>query len=44
LRALLSAQKQLNKLSGSMVLKGVSEAVREIFDVTGFSGFLTIED
>jgi anti-sigma B factor antagonist len=44
LRALLSAQKQLNKLSGTMVLKGVSVAAREIFDVTGFSGFLTIED
>ena len=44
LRALLSAQKQINKLSGTMVLKGVSDAVREIFDVTGFSGFLTIED
>lgn len=44
LRALLSAQKQLNKLSGTMVLNGVSDAVREIFDVTGFSGFLTIED
>ncbi len=44
LRALLSAQKSINKLSGSMVLSGVSDAVREIFDVTGFSGFLTIED
>ncbi|MCR4834487.1 MAG: STAS domain-containing protein, partial [Butyrivibrio sp.] len=44
LRALLSAQKSINKLSGSMVLSGVSDAVKEIFDVTGFSGFLTIED
>lgn len=44
LRALLSTQKTIDKLSGSMVLTGVSDAVREILDVTGFSGFLTIED
>ena len=42
LRVLLSAQKTMNT-KGSMVLKNVSEEIREIFDVTGFSDILTIE-
>lgn len=42
LRVLLSAQKTMN-IKGSMKVKNVSEEIREIFDVTGFSDILTIE-
>ncbi len=42
LRVLLSAQKTMNA-RGSMTVKNVSEEIREIFDVTGFSDILTIE-
>ena len=43
LRVLLSAQKTMNK-QGSMVVRNVSEEVREIFDVTGFVDILNIEE
>jgi anti-sigma B factor antagonist len=42
LRILLAAQKIMNK-QGKMVVKNVSEEVKEIFEVTGFSDILTIE-
>ena len=42
LRVLLSTQKIMNK-QGNMVVKNVSEEVKEIFEVTGFSDILTIE-
>lgn len=42
LRVLLSAQKTMNE-KGSMVVRNVSDEIREIFDVTGFSDILTIE-
>jgi anti-sigma B factor antagonist len=42
LRVLLSAQKTMNQ-NGTMVVKNVSDAIQEIFDVTGFSDILTIE-
>ena len=42
LRVLLSAQKTMNK-QGDMVLHNVSDEVREIFEVTGFTDILTIE-
>ena len=42
LRVLLSAQKVMN-VQGSMKLINVCEAVKEIFDVTGFCDILTIE-
>lgn len=41
LRALLSAQKVMNR-QGRMTLSHVTEAVMEIFEVTGFSDILTI--
>lgn len=41
LRVLLSAQKVMNR-QGSMKVTHVSSAIREIFDVTGFSDILTI--
>ncbi|MBO5550788.1 MAG: STAS domain-containing protein [Lachnospiraceae bacterium] len=42
LRVLLSAQKVMNK-QGKMVIRGASEEIMEIFDVTGFVDILTIE-
>ncbi|MCR4629917.1 MAG: STAS domain-containing protein [Bacillota bacterium] len=42
LRVLLASQKIMNK-QGSMVVRNISEEIREIFDVTGFSDILTIE-
>ena len=44
LRAFASAQKKMNKLGGSMVLKGAQACIKEIFEVTGFGGILTFED
>ena len=40
LRVLLSAQKVMNR-QGAMKVTHVSSAIREIFDVTGFSDILT---
>ena len=42
LRVLLAAQKQMNK-QGDMVVRGVNETIAEIFEMTGFADFLTIE-
>ena len=42
LRVLLFAQKAMNK-QGEMKLINVNETIMEIFDVTGFSDILTIE-
>ena len=41
LRVLLSAQKIMNK-QGEMKIANVSETIREIFEVTGFTDILTI--
>ena len=43
LRVLLSAQKVMNKQSGEMIIRGSSDTIKEIFDVTGFVDILTIE-
>ena len=43
LRALLQAQKLMNK-QGTMVVRHVNEAIMEVFEITGFSDMLTIED
>lgn len=42
LRVILQAQKIMNK-QGKMVIRNVNETIMEIFDVTGFVDFLTIE-
>ena len=42
LRVLLSAQKRMNK-QGSMKLIHVNDAVKEVFEITGFADFLTVE-
>ncbi len=43
LRVLLSAQKKMNR-QGSMVVRHSNPDIMEIFDVTGFSDILTLED
>ncbi len=42
LRVLLTAQKCMNT-QGTMVVRGCSEDIKEIFSITGFSEILTIE-
>ncbi len=42
LRILLNAQKKMQKV-GSMKLKNVSEAVMDVFEMTGFADILVIE-
>ena len=42
LRVLLNAQKTMNQ-QGEMKLTGVSDTIKEIFEVTGFSDILTVE-
>ena len=42
LRVLLKAQKVMNR-QGSMVIRNVSDEIRDIFDVTGFLDIMTIE-
>jgi anti-sigma B factor antagonist len=42
LRVLLKAQKTMNR-QGSMVIRNVSDEIRDIFDVTGFLDIMTIE-
>ena len=43
LRILLKTQKKMDR-QGSMKIKNVQDAVREVLDMTGFSQFLTIEE
>ena len=43
LRVLLKAQKSMCGTNGAMKLRNVPEAVLEVFDITDFSEFLTIE-
>lgn len=42
LRVILKTQKALEKKAGLKLIH-VSEAVKEVFDITGFSDFLSIE-
>ena len=43
LRILLLSEKKCRAKGKSMTLTGVSQTIREIFDIVGFSGILTIE-
>lgn len=42
LRVLLSARKIMNR-QGTMVVRHANETIREVFEITGFSDFLTVE-
>lgn len=44
LRILLSAQKKMTAQNGSMVIKNPNEMVMEVFEVTGFTDIVTIEN
>ena len=43
LRTLLKLQKRMDK-QGAMRIKNIRENVREVLDMTGFSGFLTLAE
>jgi len=43
LRAILGAQKKMNALSGTMVVKNVVSDVMEVFEMTGFADILNFE-
>lgn len=44
LRVLLSAQKKTNEVVGSLTIKNVNPTVMDVFNLTGFSDFLTIDN
>ncbi|MBR2787364.1 MAG: STAS domain-containing protein [Clostridia bacterium] len=43
LRVLLSAQKRMNKINGTLEIKNCNETVKDVFDITGFCDILTIK-
>ena len=43
LRVILAFQKKISGNGGSLVIKNVQPQIMEIFEVTGFVGFLSIE-
>lgn len=44
LRVVLSCQKKMNNVKGTMVVKNVNEMIMEVFEATGFDTILTIEN
>lgn len=42
LRVLLFAQKEMNRRNGTMIVKNVTDSIKSIFDITGFSNILNI--
>ena len=44
LRVLLSTHKALTKVNGKLIIRNVNSDVMEVFDITGFSSILTIEE
>jgi anti-anti-sigma factor len=43
LRVLLMAEKSAKAANSGLIIRNVSAEIREIFEMTGFSGILTIE-
>ena len=43
LRVLLVAQKKVNSMGADMKIIGASDTVKEVFEITGFTGIMTIE-
>lgn len=44
LRVLLSTHKALTKVNGKLIIRNVNSDVMEVFDITGFSSILAIEE
>ena len=44
LRVFLSTHKSLVKCGGKLIIRNVNSDVMEVFDITGFSSILTIEE
>ena len=44
LRTILVIHKAMSAKGGKLVIKNVKDEVMEVFDMTGFSSFLSIED
>lgn len=44
LRVILTAQKKMEAREGSMRIRGANEGIKQVFKITGFSQFLTVED
>jgi len=42
LRVLLSTQKKLKSLNGDLVITNANQTLKEVFEITGFMGILTI--
>lgn len=42
LRVLLSTQKKINSLQGQLVVVNANQTLKEVFEITGFMGILTI--
>ncbi len=43
LRVILSAQKTMTRKKGTLVVRGIKPEVYDVFEMTGFVDFLTIE-
>jgi len=43
LRVILAAQKKMNNQKGKMIIRNVNATIMEVFEITGFSDILTIE-
>jgi len=42
LRVLLTTQKKVNSLQGQLVITNANQTLKEVFEITGFMGVLTI--
>lgn len=43
LRVVLSAQKAMNRKSGTLIVQNVKPEIYDVFEMTGFLDFLTVE-
>lgn len=43
LRVIFAAQKKVTEIGTKLEISGVNDVVKNVFDVTGFSGFLNIK-
>ena len=43
LRSVLTAQNRMDEKGGTMVIRGAAKNIKNVFQVTGFDSFLTLE-